>query len=86
MAVFEETGKGNISRIRGKLVFEYESEEMAKAIFESIKVDNYQYVKCRVEKEKIICEAESIKASKLLHTLDDLISCVIVAEEVYRRA
>jgi len=86
MAVLKETGKGNISRIKGKLVFEYENEKMARAIFESIKVDNYQYVKCMLEGRNIICEAESLKASKLLHTFDDLISCVIVAEEVYRRA
>ncbi len=86
MAVLKETGEGNLHRIRGEIVFSYESSEMAKAIFESIRVDNYQYVKCRLENEKIVCEAESSKASKLLHTLDDFISCVIVAEEVYRRA
>ncbi len=86
MAVLQEAGEGDLHRIRGRIIFSYESESMAKAIFESIKVDNYQYVKCRVENEKIICEATSSKASKLLHTLDDLISCVIVAEEVYRRA
>ena len=86
MAVFKETGEGNISRIKGKVVFEYGSEKMAQTIFKSIKVDNYQYVKCTLESRNIICEAESTKASKLLHTFDDLISCVIVAEEVYRRA
>ncbi len=86
MALLQTSGKGNLHWIKGEIIFSYQSEKMARAIFESIKVDNYQYVRCRREKNKIVCEAKSTKASKLLHTLDDLLSCVIVSEEVYRKA
>jgi tRNA threonylcarbamoyladenosine modification (KEOPS) complex Pcc1 subunit len=84
MALLQENGQGNIPWIKGQIIMEYPTEDMAKAIFESIEVDNYQYVNCRVERNKIICEAKAEKASKLLHTLDDLLACIIVSEEVYR--
>ncbi len=85
MAVLKENGSGNISGIDGSIVIEYESEEMAKAVFESINVDNYQYVHCSLEGRRIICSSSSFRASQLLHTLDDLLSCIIVAEGVYRK-
>jgi len=84
MAVLKASGKGNLHWIKGKIVLEYESEEMARAIYESINVDNYNFLECKVEENRIQCEARAEKPSKLLHTLDDLLACIIVAEEVYR--
>ncbi len=84
MAVFKASGKGDLHRIRGMITLEYENEEMARAIYESIDVDNYQFLDCTVKGNKLICETRAEKASKLLHTLDDLLACIIVAEEVYR--
>ena len=84
MAVLKASRKGDLHWIKGNIILEYENEEMARAIYESINVDNYQFLDCKVEGNKIMCEAQAEKPSKLLHTLDDLLACIIVAEEVYR--
>ena len=83
MDVLKEDGKGDLHRIKSTLTLEYETAEMAKDILKSIEIDNYSFVKCKLEGKKIICEAESDKPSSLLHTLDDLLACVITAESVY---
>ncbi len=84
MAVLSQNGSGDIHWIGGKILIKYDSDDMARAVFESIGVDNYQYVHCSLNGSIISCEARSTSASKLLHTLDDLLACIIVAEEAYR--
>ena len=83
MGILAKDGKGDIPGIRAKLVMEWESEEEAEKILRSISTDNYEFVRCYREENRIVCESISPKASTLLHTLDDLISCVLVADEVY---
>lgn len=83
MDVLKEDGKRNLHRITATLILDYENEDMAKSILRSIEVDNYNFVKCEYKDKKIICEAKSDKVSSLIHTLDDLLSCIITAEEVY---
>ncbi len=85
MALLQETGKGDIPGLISELEFHYDDEDMARAIFKAIEVDNYQFVRCRLEGRKIMCRVEGEKPSKLLHTIDDLLACLIVAEEAYRR-
>ncbi len=84
MGILTKNGKGNIPRIGAKLVMEWESKEKAENILKSIEADNYEFVQCHREENRIICESYTDKAATLLHTLDDLISCVLVADEVYR--
>ncbi len=84
MAVFKENEKGTVSGISATIVLEYPSFEIAKKIMKSVDVDNYNFVRCRVEKNKIRCRVESSQVSSLLHTIDDFLSCIILAEEVYR--
>lgn len=84
MAVLPQDGQGDIPWIGGKILIEYDSEDMARAIFKSINVDNYKYVHCFLNGRTVCCEAKSTSASKLLHTMDDLLACIIVAEEAYR--
>ena len=84
MDVLQENGKGDIPRITGEIEFQYDSEDMARAIHSSISVDNYQFVRCERRGKRIRCVASAETPSKLLHTIDDLLACVIVAEESYR--
>ena len=62
MALLQENGERNIHWIKGKIILEYENEDAARAVFESINVDNYQYVHCSVKGRKIICEARAERA------------------------
>ena len=84
MAVLEKDGKGDISGVKALLTLEYESKEIAERVLLSLTVDNYSFISCKREKNKIICCAEAKEVSTMLHTLDDFLSCVITAESVYQ--
>ncbi len=83
MDVLKKDGKGNLHRVTATMILNYDDENMAKSILKSIETDNYNFVKCRYERGKIICEAGSNKISSLIHTLDDLLSCILTAEGIY---
>ncbi len=72
-------------KITCKLEFSYESEGEAEAIAKAVEVDNYQFVKTILEGKKIISIAESESIPSLIHTLDDFLACVSVAERVVKR-
>jgi hypothetical protein len=61
-------------RVRCKLTIQYESEHKAELINEIIKVDNEEYIKSKVNKNKIIADAEmSDNILSLLYTIDDFL-------------
>ena len=64
------------------LEIEFDSSEKADFIIKSIKVDDFDYVYSRVEKNKLIAEINSKSISSLLHTIDDYLACISVACKV----
>lgn len=54
----------------------------AKKAFESIKVDDFDFVESKVENSTITAHIKSGSISSLLHTLDDYLSCLSVAVKV----
>lgn len=72
-------------KIKCKLEFEYESEKDAEAIAKSVEVDNYQFVKTTLDGKRIISIAESESIPSLIHTLDDYLACISVAEKVVEK-
>jgi tRNA threonylcarbamoyladenosine modification (KEOPS) complex Pcc1 subunit len=62
--------------------FNYDSEDEAQAVARAVEVDNEGFVNMVVEGKRITSTAESESISSLLHTLDDFLSCVSVAERV----
>jgi hypothetical protein len=64
------------------LELEYEDESTAKAVSKAVEVDNYQFVESILEGNKIISKVKSESISSLIHTLDDYLACVTVAERV----
>jgi hypothetical protein len=71
-------------KITCKLEFSYDSKEEAEAIAKAVEVDNYQFVNTKLEGKKIISTAESESIPSLIHTLDDFLACVGVAERIVR--
>ena len=69
-------------KITCKMLFEYKNKSNAESIAKSIKVDNYIFVKTKTKDNKIISEIESKSISSMLHTIDDYLSCVGVAEKM----
>ena len=71
-------------KITCRLEFGYDSKEEAEAIAKAVEVDNYQFVKTTLEDERMISVAESESIPSLIHTLDDFLACVGVAERVVK--
>jgi len=69
-------------KISCTLEFDYDSEEQAQAVARAVEVDNEGFVTMVVEGKKIKSTAESDSIPSLIHTLDDFLSCVGVAERV----
>lgn len=68
-------------KIKCKIELSYNSAEVAKAVASAVSVDDYDYVKTKVEGKKIIAEMESADIKSLMNTADDYLACVSVAEK-----
>ena len=64
------------------LDFKYNDPEEADKVLKSVQVDNYSYVTTVVDQNKIISRVESKTLASLIHTLDDYLSCISLAERV----
>lgn len=62
------------------LEFEYRTEAEARKVAEAIKVDDEGFVKTKVKGKKLMARIEARNAMSLLHTLDDYLVCLGVAE------
>jgi hypothetical protein len=69
-------------KIECTLELRYENEITAEAVSKAVGVDNYQFVASKLEGDKILSKIESNSISSLIHTLDDYLACVSVAEKV----
>ncbi len=59
-----------------------ESEAQARAILKAIELDNGPYAKASVDGKTIHIDCESKSMPSMLHTLEDLLACIRVAEEM----
>jgi hypothetical protein len=64
------------------LHFKYNDPAEALTVVRSVQVDNYTYVKTEVNNEEIVSKIESKTLASMLHTLDDYLSCISLAERV----
>jgi len=63
---------------------DYESQKDAEKVARSISLDNGQYAKAEVRGNKLVLIASAASAQSMLHTLEDLLSCVKVADEMVK--
>lgn len=71
-------------KVSCKLEFEYGSEDEAMAVLKAVEVDNEEFVKTTLEGKRIFSVVDSESISSLIHTLDDYLACVSVAEKVVK--
>ena len=64
------------------IVIEYDDVKRVKTVLQSVKVDDFEFVKSQVDGKQLKAHIESKSVSSLLHTLDDYLACVSVAEKV----
>jgi hypothetical protein len=69
-------------KIHCKLIFRYKNKKVNSCVERSLKIDNYQFVKTRVERNKIISEIISSSLPSLCHTLEDYLECLSIAEKI----
>ena len=65
-----------------KITIDFDNEKKVKNVFKSIEVDNLRFVKAHVKGKTLEADIESKSVSLLLHTLDDYLACVSVAEKI----
>jgi len=64
------------------IVIKYDDEKTIQMIHKSIEVDNFDFVSTKITKNQLDVYIESTSIPSLLHTLDDYLACVSVAEKV----
>ncbi|MDO5814430.1 KEOPS complex subunit Pcc1 [uncultured Methanobrevibacter sp.] len=69
-------------KITGEITFTYESEDDAKVVYDSLEVDNENYLKSQLDNNKINYNINSEKLGSFLATVDDLIASEIVVEKI----
>jgi len=69
-------------KISCNLSIEYDDSKKAEKILRSIKVDDFNFVTSKVNNKSVEATIKSKSVSSLLHTLDDYLSCLSVAEKV----
>jgi tRNA threonylcarbamoyladenosine modification (KEOPS) complex Pcc1 subunit len=65
-----------------KIVIDFDNEKKVKNVLKSIEVDNLRFVKAHIKGKTLEADIESKSVSSLLHTLDDYLACVSVAEKI----
>jgi tRNA threonylcarbamoyladenosine modification (KEOPS) complex Pcc1 subunit len=65
-----------------QIEMDLESEDQARAIMKAIELDNGPYAKASVDGRTIRLECEARSMPSMLHTLEDLLACIRVAEEM----
>lgn len=69
-------------KVKCEVVVEYDDAQKAGTVLKSIKVDDLDFVRSRADGKRLEACIESNSVSSLLHTLDDYLACVSVAEKI----
>lgn len=69
-------------KVKCDVVIEYDDPKKVDTVFKSIEVDNLDFIKSKRSGKRLEAHIESKSVSSLLHTLDDYLACVSVAEKV----
>lgn len=72
-------------KINGLLTLKYTNDESASMIFNSLEVDNENYVKSNLDDDRINYEITSESLGSFLATIDDLIASEIVCEKIIKK-
>jgi hypothetical protein len=67
------------------LTFEFKDSDTAKKVHRSIKIDDSGFVQSRVKGKTLEASIESSTVASLLHTLDDYLACVSVADGIVNK-
>lgn len=66
-----------------EIELKYKDKKTASVISNSIEPDNKNFVDMEIENSTVKLKASTEEPLQLLHTLDDLLACVTIAEETH---
>ena len=69
-------------KISCDILIEYDNVKKTNNILKSIEVDNFDFVKTKIDRGKLEAHIDGKSVSSLLHPLDDFLSCISVAEKI----
>lgn len=69
-------------KVRCRLELFYNDTKSAEIIYRSVKVDDEKFVKSSLDGKRVIAEIETDSTGSLLHTLDDYLACISIAEKI----
>lgn len=72
-------------KIKGNILFNYKSKKDAKLIFDSLEVDNENYLESELHGNEISYKITSKNLGSFLATADDLIASEIVSEKIIKK-
>jgi hypothetical protein len=67
-----------------RIELEYESEAQARNVASSISLDNGEYADSEIQGKRLIITSSAASAPSMLHTLEDLMACLKVADQVVK--
>lgn len=68
--------------VKSTIEFNYKTKKASKIVYDTLEVDNENYLKSQLDGEKIIYKINSEKLGTFLSTVDDLIASEIVVEKI----
>ena len=72
-------------KISGEIVFTYNDEENARLVFDTLEVDNENYLESNLNGKSINYNVTNDKLGSFLATVDDLIASEIVVENIINK-
>jgi hypothetical protein len=67
------------------LTIEFENVKKAKKVLRSIQTDDHGFVKSKQWGKTLEAVVESTSVASLLHTLDDYLACVSIADDIVNK-
>ena len=64
------------------IVMDYASSKKAHQVYQSITIDDLTFVSSKIDGASLTSQIQTHSLSSLLHTLDDYLACVSVAEKI----
>lgn len=72
-------------KINGKLTLNYKNKESALLVYNSLEIDNENYLESEINDKTINYEINSKSLGSFIATVDDLIASEIVAEKILEK-
>ena len=72
----------DIMKVSCKLKIDFDSNEKTANVYRSINVDDFSFVSSKINNKTLEAEIEADSISSLLHTIDDYLACLSIAEKI----